>query len=134
MATQGLCRKEAAQATGLKDHSLYVALTKPHVQAYKNRVLREYRENTAERAYVRVAELGEEAASEHVKLDANKTLLSLDKRYVAASKTIHEGTVNHVVTPGYVIDLGNEQQIANPLDDRGIIEEYQDDSSSRPTD
>lgn len=34
MVWQGLTRKDAAAKAGLKDHALYVALTKPHVKAY----------------------------------------------------------------------------------------------------
>jgi hypothetical protein len=34
MVWQGLKRADAAQVAGLKDHALYVALTKPHVKAY----------------------------------------------------------------------------------------------------
>lgn len=133
MVTEGRKQHEAAELAGIPYDTLYRALKRPEGVKFKTRVLSEFRESTAERAYVRVAELSEEASSEHVKLDANKTLLSLDKRYVAASKTIHEGTVNHVVTPGYVIDLGDAQQIHSPLDDRGIIEAYQEDSADNPT-
>lgn len=34
MVWQGLKRAQAAESAGLKDHSLYVALTHPHVKAY----------------------------------------------------------------------------------------------------
>ena len=34
MVWEGLTRKEAAAKAGLKDHALYVALSKPHVKAY----------------------------------------------------------------------------------------------------
>ena len=34
MVWQGLKRADAAQVAGLKDHALYVAMTKPHVKAY----------------------------------------------------------------------------------------------------
>jgi hypothetical protein len=34
MVWEGLKRRDAANQAGLKDHALYVALTKPHVKAY----------------------------------------------------------------------------------------------------
>lgn len=36
MVWEGLKRSDAAAKAGLKDHALYVALTKPHVKAYYN--------------------------------------------------------------------------------------------------
>lgn len=121
MVTQARTRKEAAEINGIAEDTLYRNLLKPDVIAFKNRVLREFREGTTERAYVRVADLSEKAKSEHVKLDANKTLLSLDERYIAASKQIHTGSIEHRVTPGYVIDVSDSDMTANQVIDVEII-------------
>lgn len=122
MITEGLTRAEAAQKAGLTDHALYCALRKPHVLQFKTDVLREFREGLAERALVRVDGLAEGAKSENVKLEANKTLLSLDDRFTPTARVKHEhsGTITH--TPGYVIDLTDEHLISDQVADAEIVE------------
>ena len=97
--------KKPPRKAGMTDHGLYNALRKPHVAEYKNRVLREYRESLAENALVRVEEMSRTAKKESVKLSANKTLLEQDQRFIPATKVQHSGSIEHKVTPGYVIDI-----------------------------
>lgn len=128
MCTQGMTRPQAAETAGIKDNSLYKALRRPDVVRYKTQVLRAFREAETERAYVKIVDISDTAASEHVKLDANKTLLSLDDRYISATKQVHSGTVEHVVTPGYVIDLSEdegEQLNTNQVIEAEVIQEDQ---------
>lgn len=108
MATEGLSRREAAEKAGMTDHGLYNALCKPHVMKFKNDVLRAFRESEAERSFVRTVNLADVAKSENVKLEANKTIMSMDDRYLQKSQVnqVHSGNVSF--TPGYVIDISDE--------------------------
>ena len=115
MVTQGLSRKEAAEKAGLTDHALYCALCKPHVMQFKNGVLRAFRSGAAEKSFVNVVNLADDAKSENVKLEANKTILSMDDRFLMKTQVnqVHSGEVK--VTPGYVIDLSDTPHQMNDL-------------------
>ena len=129
MIFEGLKRAEAATSVGMTDHGLYSALTRPHVKRYKNKVLRAFMEAEAERSFVRTARIAEGASSEHVKLEANKTIMSMDDRFIQKTQVnqVHSGEVR--VTPGYVIDLSEEEHMtSNHVIDAEIVEEKQQDS------
>ena len=124
MITEGLTRSEAAKKHGMTDHGLYSALCKPHVIKFKTDVLREFREGLAERALVRVDVLADGAKSENVKLEANKTLLSLDDRFTPATKIKHEHSGSVTFTPGYVIDLSDTPPPVQSITDRVVDAEF----------
>jgi hypothetical protein len=60
MVWEGLKRADAAAKAGLKDHALYVALTKPHVKRYYLDQLDVLRTSDRARRYHRLMELGEQ--------------------------------------------------------------------------
>lgn len=78
MVDHALSRAEAAQLAGLTDHSLYCALRKPHVQAYRHERMEVLRSSEASRTISRAAKLADTAESEHVRLQANTWLGALD--------------------------------------------------------
>ena len=124
MITEGLTRSEAAEKHGLTDGALYQALRKEHVIRFKTDVLREFREGLAERALVRVDGLSEKANSENVRLEASKTLLSLDDRFTPATKIKHEHSGSVTFTPGYVIDLSDTPPPVQSITDRVVDAEF----------
>ena len=77
MVERGLSRCEAAKLAGLSDHSLYCALRKPHVLAYRCERMEVLRTSEAARTIHRVAALAGGASSEHVRLKANQYLLEI---------------------------------------------------------
>lgn len=107
MILNGLIRKEAAEKAGLTDHSLYTALRKPHVIAYKNEVMRAFRESEIERSFTRMVDLRDNAKSEHVNADMAKTIASYDERFQPGQRVTHGGSIN-IKSVGYVIDLRDE--------------------------
>lgn len=74
MVEDGLSRADAAAKAGLEDNSLYKALRRPDVCAYRNDLMRALRESEASRSISRVAKLADTAESEHVRLESNKWL------------------------------------------------------------
>ena len=124
MITEGLTRSEAAEKHGLTDGALYQALRKQHVIQFKTDVLREFREGLAERALVRVDVLSDAAKSENVRLEASKTLLSLDDRFTPATKIKHEHSGSVTFTPGYVIDLSDNPPPVQSITDRVVDAEF----------
>lgn len=73
---KGYSVSQAAEATGYKAQSLHNALGKPHVKAFRADVKRAWRESESPKAWNRIVKLSENAGSEKVKLDANKTILT----------------------------------------------------------
>jgi hypothetical protein len=72
---EGLTIPEAAKRTGYRYESLLLALRKPHVRAAKDSVKRAWMESRTEKAWLTVADLADNAASEDVRLKAAKTFL-----------------------------------------------------------
>jgi hypothetical protein len=66
----------AAEGSGYQYTSLMAALKKPHVRAYRAGVKRAWRESEAPKSWNRIVKLAENAGSEKVKLEANKTILT----------------------------------------------------------
>ncbi len=75
MVMQGYTVTEAAEAVQMKRRSLVIALRKPHVIRHVTDVKRAWMENRTSRAWVNVAELADRAASEDVRLKANRVFL-----------------------------------------------------------
>lgn len=75
MVMQGYTITEAAEAVKMKRRSLVIALRKPHVAAHVADVKRAWMDNRTSKAWVNVAELADRAASEDVRLKANRVFL-----------------------------------------------------------
>ncbi len=75
IVSDGLTVAEAAGRTGYTTHSLTQALKKPHVRACRDGVKRAWIESRTEKAWLTVADLADNAASEDVRLKAAKTFL-----------------------------------------------------------
>ena len=78
MVYQGLNRKEAAEQAGLKDHALYVALTKPHVKAYYMRQLDVLRTSERARNIHTLAEVRDQKSNQMARVQAVKALEQID--------------------------------------------------------
>lgn len=75
IVTEGLSQGDAARRVGMKPHSLYVALRKPHVRAFMTHVRDTWLESRTSKAWLNIAELADGACSEDVRLKANRTFL-----------------------------------------------------------
>lgn len=108
MVSQGLTRPEAAEAAGMTDHGLYVALTKPHVLAFFNEQMEVLRTAARPRALRKIIDLADDAESERVQLDAAKYIDGMDRNGNTVGGQQINVQVNNQVnveTAGYVIDL-----------------------------
>lgn len=130
MVYEGKSRKEAANTAGITDHGLYQALSRPHVKAYRNKLLADLRDSAAARSVARVDRLADTAQSEHVKLEANKWLAGLEGvSPVQRSETHITGELT--VSPGYVIDLtpqapvidGDVQDVTQGAEDGASVQQ-----------
>lgn len=72
---EGHTQADAAQAVGMNPVSLSLALKKPHVKALRDGVKRAWLDNKTGKAWLTVAALAENAASEDVRLKAAKLFL-----------------------------------------------------------
>lgn len=75
IVTEGLSIADAARRVGMTPHSLQVALKKPHVKAYMLHVRDAWLESRTSKAWLNIARLADNAASEDVQLKANRTFL-----------------------------------------------------------
>ena len=75
IVTDGLTVRQAAERSGYKYESLLIAMRKPHVRAFRDGVKRAWMESRTEKAWLTVADLADNAASEDVRLKAAKTFL-----------------------------------------------------------
>jgi len=71
----GLTVNEAAKRTGYQWESLAKALLKPHVRAFKADVKRAWLASRTEKAWLTVAELADNSASDDIRLKASKLFL-----------------------------------------------------------
>lgn len=74
MVWEGLNRKDAAAKAGLKDHALYVALTKPHVKAYYLKQLDVLRTSERARNIHTLAEVRDQTSNQMARVQAVKAL------------------------------------------------------------
>lgn len=75
IVTEGYSQADAARAVKMQPHSVQVALKKPHVVRYMADVKRAWLESRTAKSWVNVAELADRAASEDVRLKANRVFL-----------------------------------------------------------
>lgn len=75
IAIEGASQREAAERAGMSEHGVQRALAKPHVRAYLDGVKRAWKEGRTSKAWANVADLADNAASEDVRLKANRTFL-----------------------------------------------------------
>jgi|SRR5882757_1164967 len=78
MVYEGLNRKAAAERAGLKDHALYVALSKPHVKAYYMRQLDVLRTSERARNIHTLAEVRDQTSNQMARVQAVKALEQID--------------------------------------------------------
>jgi len=141
MVSQGMTRAEAAQAAGMTDHGLYVALTKPHVLAFFNEQMEVLRTGARPRALRKIIDLADDADSERVQLDAAKYIDGMDRNGNTVGAQQINVQVNNQVnvdTAGYVIRLARRadrmpegaqqiehlaQHVHNPLTDNADVPE-----------
>lgn len=74
MVWEGLKRADAAAKAGLKDHALYVALTKPHVKQYYMTQLDVLRTSERARNIHRAVEIREQTTNQMASIQAIKLL------------------------------------------------------------
>jgi len=107
MVLEGLKRAEAAQKAGIREHTLYVAMTKPHVKKYQRALMDELRTSEGHRSYLKLTELRDLATSEHVQMESAKFVAGVSGiSPVQKQEVTHSGQVQ----VGYVIDLSPQQQ------------------------
>jgi hypothetical protein len=108
MVWDGLKRSDAAEKAGLKDHALYVALTKPHVKAYYLRQLEVLRLSERARSVFRMTELRDQDDNKMVAFNAAKELAGSaeDTRQGAQAQSL----------PGLVvqINVGSGTRLTQP--------------------
>ena len=124
MVNEGLKRAEAAKAVGMTDHSLREALRRPHVQAYRRALMDELRTSEGHRSYLKLTELREKAASEHVQMESAKFVAGVSGiSPVQKQEVTHSGQVQ----VGYVIDLSPPMKDVTPKDGQLIDNQGPDD-------
>jgi len=92
MAYSGLDVREAGRQAGMDPDSAVRAFRKKHVKDAYFQMVRELRDNAAQRAFARIEILSKTAASEHVRLEASKWVAGVDG--VAPVKRV-EGKFSH---------------------------------------
>lgn len=122
-------QREAAAQAGITDSHLCNYLKKPQAMAVYDAAVTENLRRAKITATGTLIHLANNAASEHVRLDASKHLLALqgikpDQRAVAVQVNIEAGRVT-----GYTIDLSEPDPAQNPaqhITDAEIVEPYQE--------
>ena len=84
MVWEGLTRREAAQKAGLTDHSLYVALSKPHCKAYYMRELDVLRTSERARNIHTLVDVRDQMSNQMARVQAVKALEQIDDSEVAS--------------------------------------------------
>lgn len=102
MVWHGLKRNEAAEQAGLKDHALYVALSKPHVKAYYMQQLDVLRTSERARNFHALTEVRDQTANAMARVNAVKAMEQIEQ--------VSEGTGISARTPGVTIVIAGEQQ------------------------
>lgn len=78
MVWDGLTRAKAAAKAGLKDHALYVALTKPHVKAYYMQQLEVLRTSERARNIHTLVDVRDQKKNQMARVNAVKALELID--------------------------------------------------------
>ena len=94
MAYEGLSLPMAAERVGMKLASAKNAMAKPHTKHAFNQLVAAIRENAGQAAYLRLNHMSQTAASETVRMEANKWVAGVDG--IAALKRVEgKHTVSH---------------------------------------
>lgn len=86
MVYEGLNRKSAAAKAGLKDHALYVALSKPHVKAYYMRQLDVLRTSERARNIHTLTDVRDQTTNQMARVQAVKALEQIDDHELAGGR------------------------------------------------
>lgn len=97
MVWQGLKRTDAAEAAGMKDNSLYVALRRPDVKALYLQELDVLRTSERARSVFRMTQLRDQDDNKMVAFNAAKEL--------AGSSVDQQAAVNSQAMPGLVVQI-----------------------------
>lgn len=103
MVFQGLKRDDAAQAAGLKDNSLYVALARPDVKAYYLQQLDVLRTSARARNFHRLEQIRDQDSNQMAAINAIKVLEQVSDETQARSTAS---------VPGVTIVIGLQAQPA----------------------
>lgn len=95
MVWEGLNRKQAAEKAGIKDHALYVALSKPHVKAYYLKQLDVLRTSERARNIHTLAEVRDQTSNQMARVQAVKALEQISDE--------EQGNRTTQTSPGMVI-------------------------------
>ena len=107
MVEEGLNRAQASERAGLKDNSLYVALRRPEVCAFRTEIMEALRTSAASRTIAKAEMLMDDAESEHVQADMTKWLAGIVGIIpVQRSENLH---IHATTTPGLIINLVQPQ-------------------------
>lgn len=100
MVWEGLIRSEAAEKAGLKDHALYVALTKPHVKAYYAQQCEVLRTSGRARRIHRLEAMLEQSDNKAAVINAALALESIgtDQATANTAQSAMPGVVIQIVT------------------------------------
>jgi hypothetical protein len=98
MIWEGLTRRAAAEAAGLKEHSLYVALRKSHVRAALLREMEVLRTSERPRNILALVNIRDFSENDMARLGAAKTLEALSEESTARTSSVP-------VSPGLVIQI-----------------------------
>jgi hypothetical protein len=103
MAYEGLGIPMTAQRVGMNVEALKQALRKKHVRQSLNQLITDIRAGSAQAAFLRVNHLSQVAASETVKLEANKWVAGVGD--IAPIRRVEGRHSHHVSFSGFDMDL-----------------------------
>ncbi len=101
MVWSGLTRAQAAKATGMAEHSLYVAFRKPHVKAHYLSELEVLRTSERARNFHTLCEVRDQTTNQMARVNAVKALEQVDE------ETERKAAVR---TPGVTIVIASGEQ------------------------
>lgn len=110
MVWEGLTRKQAAEAAGLKDYSLYIALSKPHVKAYYMKQLDVLRTSERARNIHTLVEVRDQKTNQMARVVAVKAMEQLDDVQQSARAQSVPGLQIVIVQGGGQGSLSVQQQ------------------------
>jgi hypothetical protein len=103
MVWEGLNRKDAAARAGLKDHALYVALSKPHVKAYYMRQLDVLRTSERARNIHAFVEVRDQTGNQMARVQAAKALEQISDEQSQSNQGVRSAPGMVVVVVGNVV-------------------------------
>lgn len=116
MVYEGLNRKQAAERAGLKDHALYVALSKPHVKAYYMRQLDVLRTSERARNIHALVDVRDTGSNQMATVAAVKALEQMsDETGGNAGGTASPGVVIQIINGAVPTIAGPQPRIINSL-------------------